>query len=189
MKLATILLFMVATTLLFMVATISCSLLPSEAPPATDGGAGDPGAVAYYTCPMHPSIQQPGPGSCPICGMDLTPVTNAELATGAVRVDATRRALFGIEVEPAATRSMGGSLRVPAVVGWDADRLVDVTVRVPGWVKAVRGAPGEDVRRDQVLFTLYSPDLVAAQDDLLAADQFLDLLDREVDKTVHGPAG
>ncbi|MFZ3205883.1 MAG: heavy metal translocating P-type ATPase [Pseudomonas sp.] len=30
--------------------------------------------VAEYTCPMHPEIRQPGPGSCPICGMTLEPV-------------------------------------------------------------------------------------------------------------------
>ena len=32
------------------------------------------GEVAEYTCPMHPEIRQPGPGSCPICGMALEPV-------------------------------------------------------------------------------------------------------------------
>lgn len=29
--------------------------------------------ASYYTCPMHPEIQQDGPGFCPICGMDLEP--------------------------------------------------------------------------------------------------------------------
>ena len=44
--------------------------------PASDGTrkvtAGYEGMV--YTCPMHPEIEQVGPGSCPICGMDLTPI-------------------------------------------------------------------------------------------------------------------
>ena len=138
---------------------------PATAPAASVTASADD--VAYSTCPMHPSIQQPGPGSGPICGMTLTPVTRAELATGAVRVDAQRRSQFGIELEAAAVRHMGSSLQVPAVVGWDADGLTDVTVRASGWVEHVTGAPGEAVRAGQILFTLFSPELVAAQDDLL----------------------
>lgn len=160
-------------SLVLVLALLPLGACSREGAPSTGAGAGSspPSAddVAYYTCPMHPSIQQPGPGSCPICGMALTPVTQGELTTGAVRVDSTRRALFGIEVEAAAVRHLASSLSVPAVVGWDADALSDVTVRVSGWVKAVRGAPGEPVRAGQVLFTLFSPELVAAQDDLLRA--------------------
>jgi hypothetical protein len=33
--------------------------------------------IAYYTCSMHPSVHSPVPGKCPICGMDLIPVTSA----------------------------------------------------------------------------------------------------------------
>ncbi|MCK6502431.1 efflux RND transporter periplasmic adaptor subunit [Myxococcota bacterium] len=101
--------------------------------------------------------------------MTLTPVTRAEISTGAVRVDAQRRSQFGIELEAAAVRQMGSSLQVPAVVTWDADALSDVTVRASGWVKHVRGAPGEAVGAGEVLFTLFSPELVTAQDDLLRA--------------------
>lgn len=158
--------------LLALLPLAACSLAPSTSnTSATGQSAATTGTseVAYYTCPMHPSIQQPGPGSCPICGMTLTPVTHAELATGAVRVDAQRRGQFGIELEAAAVRHMGSSLQVPAVVGWDPDGLSDVTVRASGWVKQVNGAPGESVRSGQVLFTLFSPELVAAQDDLLRA--------------------
>lgn len=154
--------------LLSLVPFFACSRgpTPSDPPAAMGASVSD---VAYYTCPMHPSIQQPGPGSCPICGMTLAPVTRAELSTGAVRVDAQRRGQFGIELEAASVRPMGSSLQVPAVVGWDADGLADITVRTSGWVKNVRGAPGEPVGAGEVLFTLFSPELVAAQDDLLRA--------------------
>lgn len=154
---------------LLAIAACSRTTSGSSAPGEVSASATVGGDVAYYTCPMHPSIQQPGPGSCPICGMTLTPVTKAELATGAVRVDALRRGQFGIELEAAAVRPMGASLRIPGVVGWDADRLADVSVRVAGWVESVGGAPGEQVRAGQVLFTLFSPELVTAQEDLLRA--------------------
>lgn len=154
--------------LLALLPLAACSRAPTPATtPASVSGTATQRDDAYYTCPMHPSIQQPGPGSCPICGMTLTPVTQAELSTGAVRVDAQRRSQFGIELEAAAVRHMGSSLHVPAVVGWDADGLFDVTVRASGWVKGVSAAPGESVRAGQVLFSLFSPELVAAEDDLL----------------------
>jgi len=31
--------------------------------------------AAGFTCPMHSSVKQPGPGKCPICGMDLVPIS------------------------------------------------------------------------------------------------------------------
>jgi Cu+-exporting ATPase len=55
-----------------------------------------PAAVSDYTCPMHPEIVRPGPGSCPICGMALEPrtVTAAEDEVNPELVDMTRR--FGV---------------------------------------------------------------------------------------------
>lgn len=132
--------------------------------------AAGPNDVAYHTCPMHPSIRQPGPGSCPICGMTLLPVLTSELQSGAVLVDSTRRERFGIATEPVTRRSMGATLELPAVVAWDQSRLADVTLKVSGWVESEAvGAPGVHVRAGQTLFSLYSPELVAAQDDLLRA--------------------
>lgn len=140
---------------------------PAAEQPAAQAGPND---VAYYTCPMHPSIRQPGPGSCPLCGMTLTPVLNSELQSGAVTVDAERRKRFGIATEPVGRRTMGATLELPAVVAWDESRLADVTLKVSGWIASEAvGASGVRVRAGQVLFTLYSPELVAAQDDLLRA--------------------
>jgi hypothetical protein len=52
-----------------------CAYSPKE--PATASSQ----TVAYYTCPMHPSVKSDKPGSCSICGMALVPVhTNAAVA-------------------------------------------------------------------------------------------------------------
>ncbi len=59
-------------------------LRPPEPPSAPPGGV--------YTCPMHPEIRQEGPGSCPICGMALDPVTvSAEVPANHELVDMRRR--------------------------------------------------------------------------------------------------
>jgi membrane fusion protein, copper/silver efflux system len=127
-------------------------------------------AVEYWTCPMHPSVHAPGAGQCPICGMDLTPVTRAQKASGAVTVDAERRKWLGIRLAPAERRALHPSLRAVGEVTWDESRLTDVTLKIGGWVRELRAsATGQSVRRGETLLTLYSPDLLVAQEDLLAA--------------------
>ncbi|MDH3842955.1 MAG: hypothetical protein OES69_03385, partial [Myxococcales bacterium] len=60
--------------------------------------------IAYYTCPMHPSVEQPEPGKCPICGMTLTPVTKTDLREGTVVVDEVRRQQIGVRIGTAEVR-------------------------------------------------------------------------------------
>jgi len=55
----------------------------------------EPGTI--YTCPMHPQVRQVGPGSCPICGMSLEPVTaTADVGENRELVDMTRRFWVGL---------------------------------------------------------------------------------------------
>src|SRR5215471_17918990 len=54
------------------------TLLVSAASCSRKGAAGKPGNVDYYTCTMHPSVREKGPGKCPICSMDLVPVMKAD---------------------------------------------------------------------------------------------------------------
>lgn len=60
--------------------------------PATKGGAIAAGTAGGYTCPMHPEVSQPGPGSCPVCGMALEPRSvTAEAPENVELKDMTRR--------------------------------------------------------------------------------------------------
>ncbi|HEY4170362.1 MAG TPA: copper-translocating P-type ATPase [Reyranella sp.] len=87
-----------------------------------------PGTI--YTCPMHPEVRQPGPGSCPICGMALEPeeVTldqgpNAELA------DMTRRLWIG------------GALTVPVMALGMGDHVFPIPHMLSAWVQLVFATP------------------------------------------------
>jgi hypothetical protein len=60
-------------------------------------GSGD-APVAFYTCPMDPSVESDHPGPCPICGMALTPVSREERRSGVVRVAPAARARLGVVV-------------------------------------------------------------------------------------------
>ncbi|MFP2963704.1 efflux RND transporter periplasmic adaptor subunit [Myxococcus sp. 1LA] len=145
---------------------------PSEWRAATPTGAHGEGDIAHYTCPMHPSVKQHGPGACPICGMDLTPVSRAELESGIIRVDDLRRQRIGVKTAPVTEAPMDLSLRALGRVTFDEKSLVDVTLKLDGYIHELRvNATGEPVKKGDVLFTLYSPELYAAQQEYLLARQ------------------
>jgi len=74
--------------------------------------AGDHGAAissaptTSYTCSMDPSVESDHPGTCPICGMALTPVTQQERSSGIVRVATKARTMIGLDVAPATKRTL-----------------------------------------------------------------------------------
>ncbi|WNZ63253.1 efflux RND transporter periplasmic adaptor subunit [Myxococcus sp. MxC21-1] len=144
----------------------------SEWRSAAPAGAHGESEIAHYTCPMHPSVKQHGPGACPICGMDLTPVSRAELASGIIRVDDLRRQRIGVKTAKVEQASMDLSLRALGRVTFDEKSLVDVTLKLDGYIHELRvNATGEPVKKGDVLFTLYSPELYAAQQEYLLARQ------------------
>ncbi|ABF92941.1 cation efflux system protein CusB [Myxococcus xanthus DK 1622] len=144
----------------------------SEWRSAAPAGAHGEGDIAHYTCPMHPSVKQHGPGACPICGMDLTPVSRAELQSGIIRVDDLRRQRIGVKTAKVEQSSMDLSLRALGRVTFDEKSLVDVTLKLDGYIHELRvNATGEPVKKGDVLFTLYSPELYAAQQEYLLARQ------------------
>ena len=136
---------------------------------ATDHHAHEEG-VAYYTCPMHPSVQKSSPGKCPICGMDLTPVTAEDVSSGTVVVDEVRRQQIGVTTAVVERRNISRHIRAVGQVKVDETRLADVNLRMSGWVhRLFVEETGQRVRKGQTLFTLYSPELYAAQREYLSA--------------------
>ncbi|HEX8441708.1 efflux RND transporter periplasmic adaptor subunit [Archangium sp.] len=129
-----------------------------------------PGEVAHYTCPMHPSVKQKEAGKCPICGMDLTPVTREELESGVVLIDSLRRQRIGVKTAPVKVGPMDLSVRALGRVTYDETALVDVTLKLDGFIHKLHvDATGQPVKRGEALFTLYSPELYAAQQEYLLA--------------------
>lgn len=124
--------------------------------------------VAYYTCSMHPSVKNEDPGRCPICSMDLVPVTVEEIETGTIRIDAARRQEIGVRTEVVAPRRLSTTVRAVGQVVYDETRLADVNLKIGGWIGRLEvDEPGQYVARGQTLFTLYSPELYAAQQEFI----------------------
>ncbi|KRF48306.1 haloacid dehalogenase [Terrabacter sp. Soil811] len=112
------------------------------------GTAAAPSDVTEWTCPMHPEIRQPGPGTCPICGMALEPVTvTADSGPNPELADMTRRFTVAVALTlPVLVLSMGRELipalhdAIPASVAtWGQLVLATPVVLWAGWPFFERG--------------------------------------------------
>jgi membrane fusion protein, copper/silver efflux system len=131
-----------------------------------------------WQCPMHPSIVQDHPGDCPICGMKLVKVAGTSEAAGAatpeglseVTIDSSRQQLIGLKVVHAERGEVGGSWRTSGRVAVDETRVHHVNVKFSGFMEKVYGDfVGRPVKAGEPLFTIYSPELLATQQEYLLA--------------------
>ncbi len=171
------------TTMLSLMTSLALVLLaacnPTSEPNATPAaGASDHdhahgaavAATVHYTCPMHPSVQSVEPGSCPICGMDLVAVTRGTATDAGVTLDAERTQRIGVRTVAVERIPAIAEVRTVGRVTYDETRLTDVSLKVDGWIGELRAdAIGKKVTKGEALLTLYSPDLLAAQRELLTA--------------------
>ncbi len=127
-----------------------------------------------WTCSMHPQIMQPEPGDCPICGMDLIPAeTGAEgLAMNEIKMSDNAMALANIQttivgnISGSDDNTMALSGKIMANEEANAVQASYFEGRIE---KLNVNFTGEEVRRGQLLATIYAPTLVAAQQELLTA--------------------
>jgi len=151
----------------------------ASAPAATTAPAASAPAAAKYQCPMHPSIVMDQPGKCPICGMDLVPMTPVSTVPGdaapveglaPVTIDPARQQLIGLRTAAVTEGKVGGTWRTNGRVVMDETRVRRVTLKVPAFVERVYADfTGKPVRQGEPLFSVYSPELLAAQEEYLLA--------------------
>jgi len=90
--------------------------------------------------------------------------------SAAVAVSAVARQLIGVRSAPAAYATLMQEIRAVGTVGYDERGFTQVTLKTSGWVREVFvDSIGRPVRKGEPLFTLYSPDLLATQDEYLLA--------------------
>jgi Cu(I)/Ag(I) efflux system membrane fusion protein len=141
----------------------------AQTPAASEGTtSAAAGAIDHYTCSMHPSVKQAAPGTCPICGMGLIPVTKEQQEQGVVLIDKGRRQLIGVRTEPVVSAPMRMTFRAVGHVTYDESALSDVNLKVHGWItKLYVSETGQRVSKGQPLFSMYSPELYNAEQDFL----------------------
>jgi len=168
-----------------------------------------------YSCGMHPNIIESEPGTCPICGMNLTPIKGSQKketidskdrkiiywrapmnpnevydepgksqmgmdlvpvyedegsASGVVTVDGSVLQSMNVKMEAVKSRRLSPIINTNGILETDERREFAVTTKFDGWIeKLYVNYTGQKVRKGQKLVDIYSPELVAAQQELLTA--------------------
>lgn len=129
--------------------------------------------VLYWQAPMDPNYRRDKPGKSPM-GMDLVPVyaEDIDAQAGVVKIDPTVVNNLGVRTAHAIRSGLPRQINSLAYVQYDENQATQVNTRIDGWVEQlwVR-AIGETVAPGAPLFAIYSPALVAAQEEYLAALQ------------------
>jgi Cu(I)/Ag(I) efflux system membrane fusion protein len=169
----------------------------SASAPSSEGGSHEGHAHAeseeageevssFYTCPMHPSVVSETPGACPVCGMDLVKKSKGDSGMdpqklaklGQVSLSPTQRVLANVAVTEVETRGSPGSagakaaseVRAVGVVAADETGLATLPSWVDGRIdRLLIEETGTRVSKGQPLISIYSPELLAAQEEFLVA--------------------
>lgn len=129
--------------------------------------------ILYWQAPMDPNFKSDKPGKSPM-GMDLVPIygedTKADTGRTIVRIDPETIQNTGIRSEEAQMASFGTLVRSYGDVTENVRLQFDISARVEGWVEDLKvQAVGDEVKKGDMLFKLYSPALISAQQDLISA--------------------
>lgn len=137
-----------------------------------------PGGVApsYWKAPMDPTFVRDAPGKSPM-GMDLVPecpaAAGGEPPDGAVVIDSATMQNMGVRTVAVERRDLARSVRAVGRVAYDERRVAHVHTKVQGWIEQLFVEfVGQEVKRGQPLLRIYSPELVATQEELLLAARY-----------------
>ncbi len=143
--------------------------------PAPERLAVEANVSTTWTCSMHPAVQQPAPGRCPLCGMDLIPatVTASDLPPTQVTLSERARVLARLQTTEVVRRAdAAAEVRLLGRVEPDETTRRSVTAWTSGRIDRLHLATtGEKVQKGQVIATLYSPEMMSAHQDLITAAQ------------------
>jgi membrane fusion protein, copper/silver efflux system len=146
-------------------------------PSATATSASEPGGerkILFWYDPMHPAYKADKPGIAPDCGMQLVPKyaedETAKMPAGSVKIAAEKQQLIGVRTATVERQSLARIVRTTGQLTSDETKLAHIHVKVNGYIdKGYVDYVGQLVKKGQPLFTLYSPDLVATEEEYLIA--------------------
>ena len=133
----------------------------------------------FWTCSMHPQIHLPEPGDCPICGMDLIPETaggSSDLLVFEMTEDAVKLMNIQTTVIGNESNSQDGTIRLSGKIEANETTAASIVTHISGRIeKLYIGFTGEQVYRGQKIASIYSPNLITAQKELLEAQKIKDI--------------
>jgi Cu(I)/Ag(I) efflux system membrane fusion protein len=126
----------------------------------------------WWTCSMHPQIRQPKSGKCPICFMDLIPITTQTIEIGERQIAFSEDALKLMEIQttPAERKFVEAEIRMVGTVDYDETKVKNIAAWVPGRIDRLYvDFTGTRVSKGDHMVYLYSPELLSSQAELLQA--------------------
>jgi membrane fusion protein, copper/silver efflux system len=149
-------------------------LVPKYADEGASASGGQTGRkILYWYAPMNPQYHSDHSGKSPM-GMDLVPKYAddmiAGMAPGTVEVSPQMQQMIGVRTAKVKRERLTRTIRTTGYLVADETRIAHVHVKVDGWVEKVYvDFVGQLVKKGQPLFTVYSPDLVATEQEYLIA--------------------
>lgn len=157
-----------------------------------DSGQNRAPEAEVWTCSMHPQIKLPKPGKCPICFMDLIPLrtgAQSDLQPRQLKLSETAKQLAQIQTAPVVRGSATSNLRLLGKLAYDETRLAKITARVAGRIDELSvDFTGQSVRRGEAVASIYSPDLLSAQQELLQARATVEKLEHSESQVLRETA-
>ena len=133
--------------------------------------------IAYWVAPMDANFRRDEPGQSPM-GMDLVPVyeegeeDNADEGLPKITIIATTAQNMGVRSVKATKQELSRTIKTIGSVTYNEDSLHHVHVRAKGWVEKVYAKSlGDPITKGKALLDFYSPEIVAAQKDLILANK------------------
>jgi Cu(I)/Ag(I) efflux system membrane fusion protein len=139
-------------------------------------------ATAKFFCPMHPTYTSDRQGDCPICNMKLVPIKRNEagdtsseasaMVPGRIAIQITpeKQQMIGVRFALVEERELSRSIRTTGTVQHDETRLAKITPRFGGFVRKLTvNFTGQEVKKGEPLFTVYSPELFSTEREYLLA--------------------
>ena len=142
--------------------------------PETPAAPAPKAAATIWTCSMHPQVHSPKPGKCPYCGMDLIPQVTEESdghrGLREITFSPNAIALMNVETVEVVRQFVEAQVRMVGKVDYDETRFRYITAWVPGRLdRLFVDYTGVPVNKGDHMVYLYSPDLLAAQEELIQA--------------------
>ena len=150
--------------ILLLVAMLACTGTPTHEHQAE---------ADTYTCPMHPEVTQPGPGKCPVCGMDLVRKTTPSSSFEGLMLSDSQVRLANVTTRKVTRQQIGNSILLNARLTANLDRTVVVSSRTAGRIDRLHiRETGRTLKAGSPFLELYSENLLTLQQEyLLAVEQ------------------
>ncbi|HET8817518.1 MAG TPA: efflux RND transporter periplasmic adaptor subunit [Pseudidiomarina sp.] len=140
--------------------------------------------MVEYICPMHSHIVRAEPGTCPICGMELEP--REQRSQIDVTVSDQMQQNLGIQTTAAYRTTLWRYFPTIGTVEWNDNARVHIHPRADGWLEALAiRSEGQRVEVGDLLYSIYSRELVVAQQDLLQAAEGANLADSQRQRLIR----